>query len=502
MTRFLLVFSMALAATAQTPTVVSVLNAGSFDTRLSPGVLAAIFGTNFGSGPASSVTVLVGDKKAYVGTVTANQINVQLPTDAPVGTVPLTVAVNGATSAAFSVTLDAYAPTIAVPTGTTNGTGAISTLKGALVTAAAPARPGDMLLAFALGLGATNPATPAGPAPANAPLITTPTLTVGGVRADTPFAGLTAGSVGLYQINFTVPAGVQGNQPVVLSVGGKNSSPITLPLFGITSVVSNASFGSAGTAAPGSIVSIFANGLGTTDQISGFPASTFQGVSVSFNGRSAPLFHLNAAAGSIDLVVPSELPSTGTVNVQLTTPAGPSPNYTLTMAAAVPALYRVNDPGTKGRMNILAQFANTVWLALPASTATALKLPGNCKAGGIDPLALCAEPGAPGDYLVIYTTGLGKATPNGDPNGTPLPTGMVAPADGSVLYKTVATPTVTVGGVPAMVLFSGVAPGNTGLYQVDIQIPEGVTPGDDVPVVISMPGSAKDSATVAVQPRL
>ena len=147
-----------------------------------------------------------------------------------------------------------------------------------------------------------------------------------------------------------------------------------------------------------------------------------------------------------------------------------------------------------------AQFNNTVWLALPDATTTALKIPGSCTASNLNPLTLCGQPAAPGDYLVLYTTGLGKATPNGDPNGTPLKTGDIPPADASVLYKTVATPSVTVGGLPATVVFSGIAPGFPGLYQIDFQVPAGVS-GDDVPVAVSIVGSPADTRTIAIHPR-
>ena len=43
---------------------------------------------------------------------------------------------------------------------------------------------------------------------------------------------------------------------------------------------------------------------------------------------------------------------------------------------------------------------------------------------------------------MIYFTGGGLATPNGTPSGSPVPSGSVAPADGSTLYETVQTPTV------------------------------------------------------------
>src|SRR5207247_10423406 len=100
--------------------------------------------------------------------------------------------------------------------------------------------------------------------------------------------------VGHFQLKLTVPTGVEGARPVVVWIGGKSSNAVPLPLYGISAIVSIASFGSSGTAAPGSIVSLFANGLGSADQLSGFPGAVFQSVSVSFNGTPAPLFPLVA----------------------------------------------------------------------------------------------------------------------------------------------------------------------------------------------------------------
>jgi uncharacterized protein (TIGR03437 family) len=75
---------------------------------------------------------------------------------------------------------------------------------------------------------------------------------------------------------------------------------------------------------------------------------------------------------------------------------------------------------------------------------------------------------------------------------------LVAPADGSVLYETPTLPAVTVGGIAAKALYSGLVPGYAGLFQVDIQVPTGAAQGDDVPVAISMSGGAADTATVSV----
>jgi uncharacterized protein (TIGR03437 family) len=53
-----------------------------------------------------------------------------------------------------------------------------------------------------------------------------------------------------------------------------------------------------------------------------------------------------------------------------------------------------------------------------------------------------------------------------------------------------------VGGVPAKVLFSGIAPGFPGEYQIDFQVPAGVD-GDDVPVTVSIAG-ASDTRTIPI----
>jgi uncharacterized protein (TIGR03437 family) len=183
--------------------------------------------------------------------------------------------------------------------------------------------------------------------------------------------------------------------------------------------------------------------------------------------------------------------------VQLLTSGAFYPNYTLTMVPASPGFYRVTDPKTTTQY-ITAQFANTAWLALPTSTTSALGLPA-C-AASTNARSLCGQPATIGDYLVIYLTGLGLATPNGSASGKPLVTGTAPPADGSTLYETPTLPTVTIGGVPATVLFSGLAPGFAGLYQVDVQVPSGVASGDSIPVKVTMLG-ASDTAASSIQPR-
>jgi len=524
--RLLTVFSLAgtVAWAQNTPTISAVQNTFDYSTNFCPGQLVSITGTNFGTS-LSAISISVGGKPGYafaVGPVSASasQINAEIPFEAATGATTLTVTVAGTPSAAFPITLNATAPAFDSVDGSGSGSGVFTGPSGAVLTSTAPASPGESMIAYVIGLGVTNPPTPTGGTPkAGVPPVATPTLTIGGQPVKITTA-VTTQYAGLFQINFTVPQGVQGNAPIVLTAGGNSSAaqdpkrPITIPLFGISYISNNASFANPGTTTPGTIVSLFGNGFGTTSQSTGFPSTTFQGVSVTFNGTPAPLFHLtitppstktppfSIGAGQIDLLVPYELPYTGTVQVAVNTPSGSTLNYALTMAAATPGMYYIQDPSTPTRFNILAQFNNTAWLNMPASMATALQnLPGSTFPGlcqtSFSALSECGQPAKPGDVLVLYGTGLGLATPNGAANGTPLTTGQVAPASGNPLYETVVTPTIMVGGFPATILFSGIAPGFNE-YQIDFQAPTGVT-GDDVPVVLSVGSSPTDTRTMSIQ---
>ena len=94
---------------------------------------------------------------------------------------------------------------------------------------------GQAIALFCTGLGPVRISVGDGnPAPLTVvdATITTPTLTVGGVAATPSFSGLAPGFVGLYQVNFAVPAGApSGNAvPVVLTTGGFVSNTATIAI--------------------------------------------------------------------------------------------------------------------------------------------------------------------------------------------------------------------------------------------------------------------------------
>jgi uncharacterized protein (TIGR03437 family) len=98
---------------------------------------------------------------------------------------------------------------------------------GSAVSVTSPAKAGEELVAYAVGLGQTNPASVTGQLVTNsAPTVTTFTLDYSFHPNALPsrplpngpqpiFAGTTPGYVGLYQVNFTVPLVPAGTPPCV-----------------------------------------------------------------------------------------------------------------------------------------------------------------------------------------------------------------------------------------------------------------------------------------------
>jgi uncharacterized protein (TIGR03437 family) len=105
-------------------------------------------------------------------------------------------------------------------------------------------------------------------------------------------------------------------------------------------------------------------------------------------------------------------------------------------------------------------------------------------------LADAANPVSAGDLVLIFGAGFGEADPT-------IEAGEAVPSD--PLSRTKHPATVTIGGIAAVVHFSGPTPGFTGLYQINATVPAGVSIGDSVPVVVSVSGRPGPPVTIAVR---
>jgi len=139
----------------------------------------------------------------------------------------------------------------------------------------------------------------------------------------------------------------------------------------------------------------------------------------------------------------------------------------------------------------VAQFSPAIYgFRLGNAQAVAVNPDGTVTAPVNSIMGIMTHPGVVGETILLYTSGLGPVD-NTPANGSP---------SGDVLARTTSPLMVLIGGVSAQVPFSGLAPQFTGVYQVNVTIPMGVTPGDAVPVQLMIGGvTSADALTIAVQ---
>jgi uncharacterized protein (TIGR03437 family) len=227
-----------------------VLNGASFQPGISDGSWMTINGTNLsattdtwnnsivnGVLPTTldGVGVMVGGQAAYIEYVSPTQINAIAP-NVPVGSVPVTVTTAIGTSQAAMTQLSAETPAFFQW-----GTYAVATRQdfsyavkngGIAGLTTTPAKPGDVIILWGTGFGATSPAAPAGmqtPSSATYNTATAVSVTVGGKSATVYGAALAPGYAGLYQVAIQIPASLaNGDYPVVATINGSPSLSTTL----------------------------------------------------------------------------------------------------------------------------------------------------------------------------------------------------------------------------------------------------------------------------------
>jgi uncharacterized protein (TIGR03437 family) len=167
---------------------------------------------------------------AYVSYISPTQINVLTPDDTAAGQIQVRTINGQDASNSFTADKMKFSPAFFMFTAKypaavhTNGVnvGPVGLKPGAPF---APAKPGETILLFGTGFGATNPPLPAGTVvKIPEPLANQVTITIGGKQSQVRFAGL-SGS-GLDQLNVTVPADLpDGDARLVATVGGFETQP-------------------------------------------------------------------------------------------------------------------------------------------------------------------------------------------------------------------------------------------------------------------------------------
>ena len=240
-------------------------------------------------------------------------------------------------------------------------------------------------------------------------------------------------------------------------------------LISASSIVNAASFTPGMPLVPGSIATVFGTFPETSLTLAGgvpLPNS-LAGLSIVFeHGMQAPL--LAVTSGQVNFQVPWELGGTSQVSLAATVDAQTTAAQSMSLAPFAPGLFVVQGGG----MQVGAVLDN---------------------ASGI--LIDSRHPAIPGSTILqIYGTGFGAVT-NQPATG--------APALGAPLSQTTTVPTVSIGYPPvsAQVLYSGLAPGLVGVYQVDALVPAAVQCSSFcfLPLTVSIGGAVSNSVSVAVQ---
>ena len=177
-------------------------------------------------------SVIIGGMPAPIYFVSAGQINAQVPFELiPGKKYQILINANGALTTPDSIQLTDVSPGIAA---FASGQIIAQHLDGSLITEASPAMPSEIIVFYMAGLGQTDNPVASGAASPSAVLarpLTMPLLTLNGENVPILFGGLTPGLVGLYQVNFQVPAdAADGDLALVVSQSGTASNQTVLPV--------------------------------------------------------------------------------------------------------------------------------------------------------------------------------------------------------------------------------------------------------------------------------
>jgi uncharacterized protein (TIGR03437 family) len=227
------------------PAISGVTSAGSGSATIAPNTWVEIKGSNLAPAGDSriwqgsdfvngqlpkqldGVSVTVDGKPAYVSYISPAQINILTPPDAITRSVPVQVTVNGVISNTYGAAAQAVSPAFFTFSGVpyvaaTHADGSYLGPTSLYPGSSAPAKPGESVVLYGNGFGATSPAVVNGSPVQSGVLATLPVIRIGSAQATVQFAGLI--SPGLFQFNVVVPSDTpDGDQPVTATYSGSST---------------------------------------------------------------------------------------------------------------------------------------------------------------------------------------------------------------------------------------------------------------------------------------
>jgi uncharacterized protein (TIGR03437 family) len=238
------------AASGQAPSysTAQIVNASDYSPGpFAPNSMLTIFGSSLANLPSTQgvglseensaslpivlagVSVYIDNSPAPLLYVSASQINLLIPPNEIAGDVLIQVDRQGTRGPIATITLVNAAPALFPSPGSIAAAQDFNA-NSAMVTAAAPAQPGDLIILYAAGLGSTSPNSETGEIPQFAARISafsTFQVLLNGKALDpttVPYAGQAPGFPGVYQVNFYLPLGCPPNPEIQLAVGPQISA--------------------------------------------------------------------------------------------------------------------------------------------------------------------------------------------------------------------------------------------------------------------------------------
>ncbi len=224
------------------PVITSVENAEGGSTTIAPNTWVEIDGSNLA--PANdqrtwqgsdfvnnrlptqldTVSVTVNGKSAFVYYISSGQVNVLTPPDPMQGPVQVQLTASGLTSAPVTVQAQSTSLSFFVFGGgpyaaAVHADGSLIGPPSLYPGSTTPAQPGEVIMLFGNGFGATSPPVVSGSLTQSGTLSPQPVIKIGGMTASVQFAGLVL--PGEFQFNVVVPASApDGDNTLTVTYNG------------------------------------------------------------------------------------------------------------------------------------------------------------------------------------------------------------------------------------------------------------------------------------------
>jgi uncharacterized protein (TIGR03437 family) len=194
---------------------------------------------------------------------------------------------------------------------------------------------------------------------------------------------------------------------------------------------------------------------------------------VYINGVQAPLFY--AGAGQINLQVP----------------------YSTAPGAAQVVILRDDGIASYGLVQVV-EVAPAVFTASSTGQGQAAVLNSDFSPNGDPGINPQLKRARRDDFIVIFGSGSGKGLVDFN-TGQPIIPRDGDAATASPTIATAAAPMVTIGGKEGTILFSGLAPGYVGLWQLNVKVPIDAPVGAAVELIVRYGGKNSSRVTIAVE---